>query len=585
MSVLAVAREFTLPVCIPAAQKIQAEFAGLTALLNCYIREFALPAQTLYLNPAKPIPLSLTSRMIGGEVLVLKLGQTGATQLAIRAKRWSLLGRGDFTGAIYLKQFGRAWRTISAFSAIALLIEEMANQTSQHSLTELLEQIKNSIQVTRLFLSHQPQEKGQPSYLHSEESLLWGHPMHPSPKSRQGVNQAALLACSPEVSARFPLYWFSIAPNLLNLSGEPKVLKVFTILKGAHCYPCHPWEVDHIVSSPLFQRAQAAGLIKPIGLSGPLFAATSSVRTLYRADLPYYLKCSIHVRLTNCIRKNAWYELESAVALNTLLAPVFAKLEADSPGFYIMREPAATSLDFSAIATDNEAEAVRHLQECFGILFRENFSGEEPWLAAALFALDSEDTSPLSAIVQCMSQQGAFSIEQASILWFSRYLDILLPGILGAFFNEGIIFEPHLQNILVTLEDNLPVTVRVRDLEGTKLTTEKWTKAALKTMSARARQSVWYNRDQGFCRVAYCLFVNHLSEVMFRLAVGNRSLEQRLWDVLATRLAQWQAEPEIAHLLAGGPLPSKNNLKTRLLKHADKHADYTLLNHPMRSHH
>lgn len=583
MPVSTVVRDLSISKELLAPLDTQAEFAGLTALLNCYIREFALPAGKLSLNPAGQIPLSLTSRMNRGDVLVLTLGQANETQLAIRAKRWSLLGRGDFTGAIFLKQFGRAWRTISPFLAINTLIEDIASQTNQHDLTELLEQIENSVKVTRLFLNHQPERHLLPNYLRSEESLLWGHPMHPSPKSRQGVDQAALLACSPEVSARFQLYWFSIDPVLLSLQGDPAVLSVFAMLRGEHCYPCHPWEVEHIVSSPLYQRAQAVGLIKPLGRGGPDFAATSSVRTLYRSDFPYYLKCSIHVRLTNCVRKNAWYELESAVVLNTLLASAFAKLEADFPGFYVMREPAATSLDFSVIAADHDTEAVRHLQECFGILFRENFSAEEPWLAAALFALDREDHSPITSIVQSLSDANALNRERASLLWFSRYLAVLLPGILNAFFNEGIVFEPHLQNILVTLHNHLPVSVRVRDLEGTKLTTEKWSDSALKAMSQPARQSVWYSREQGFRRVAYCLFVNHLSEVIFRLAEGDRVLEQSLWDLLATQLLPWRLQPEIEKLLSGEPLPSKNNLKTRLLKQADKYADYTLLNHPMRS--
>jgi hypothetical protein len=60
-------------------------------------------------------------------------------------------------------------------------------------------------------------------------------------------------------------------------------------------------------------------------------------------------------------------------------------------------------------------------------------------------------------------------------------------------------------------------------------------------------------------------------------------MEQQLWDLLAAQLGRWRHQPEIAATLEGGPIPSKNNLKTRLLRKADKHADYTLLQHPMRS--
>ena len=566
-----------------APEREQAEFAGLTALLNCYIREFARPAGRISLVRQGNIPLSLASRMVSGEVVLLELAGSDGTLLAIRATRWSLLGRGDFTGTPFIKQFGRSWRAIRCSEAMAFLVNDMVHQTGQLPDLELMDQIENSVQVASLFLQHLPENTGQHGYIRSEESLLWGHPMHPSPKSRQGLTPQALLACSPEVSARFPLFWFRIHPSLLQVRGSAPITAMLEQLNGDHCYPCHPWEVSHITESALYARALNAGLITPLGLIGPTFSATSSVRTLYRADLPYYLKCSIHVRLTNCVRKNAWYELESAVALNELLESHFARLEAQTPGFHIMREPGASSLDFTVLAQAGETDEVRHLQECFGILYRENLGDEQPWLAAALFALDRHGNSPLQVVIQQLSAAQTIPLQQASLLWLERYLALLLPGVLEAFFSEGLVFEPHLQNVLLAMENHLPTAVWVRDLEGTKLTSEHWAASDLAMMSERARQSVWYSREQGWRRVAYCLLINHLSEVLFRLADGDRQLEQVLWDLLAGQLARWQLQPEIADILSGGAIPSKNNLKTRLLQKADKHADYTMMQHPMRS--
>ncbi|QKJ87617.1 siderophore biosynthesis protein [Paramixta manurensis] len=588
MSVSLAVRDNPLLTNKVAPETEQAEFASLTALLNCYIREFARPAGRVSIARQGNIPLSLASRMVAGEVVLLELAGSEGVLFAIRATRWSLLERGDFSGTPFVKQFGRPWRAVRCREAIALLVNDMVKQTGQLPDLELMEQIENSIQVTTSFLTKAPPHQGEHHYIASEESLLWGHPLHPSPKSRQGVTPSELLACSPEVSARFPLFWFRIDPSLLQVRGAAPVTSMLNTLVDEHCYPCHPWEVQHITRSPLYARAFSAGLITPLGLRGPTFAATSSVRTLYREDLPYYLKLSIHVRLTNCVRKNAWYELESAVVLSALLETTFTRLEAAAPGFHIMREPAASSLDFSAIAEPQQADEVRHLQECFGILYRENLAVEQhgpqaPWLAAALFAVDRTGHSPVQRCLQQLSAAQGISHQQASQLWLRHYLAVLLPGVLDAFFREGVVFEPHLQNVLLSIKDHLPAQIWVRDLEGTKLTTERWSARALAGMSSRARQSVWYSREQGWRRVAYCLLINHLSEVLFRLADGNRQLEQRLWDCLAQQLAPWQAEPEIATLLAGGAIPSKNNLKTRLLQKADKHADYTLMEHPMRS--
>lgn len=140
-----------------------------------------------------------------------------------------------------------------------------------------------------------------------------------------------------------------------------------------------------------------------------------TVDDIPRADLPYYLKCSIHVRLTNCVRKNAWYELESAVARNELLESHFARLEAQTLGFHMMREPGASSLDFSVLAQAGETDEVRHLQECFGILYRENLRDEQPWLAAALFALDRHSNSPLHVVIQQLSAAQAISMLRSSM--------------------------------------------------------------------------------------------------------------------------------------------------------------------------
>ncbi|HCI5999557.1 TPA: siderophore biosynthesis protein [Klebsiella variicola subsp. variicola] len=583
MSVSVAVREHPLLTPKASPERELAEFAGLTALLNCYIREFARPAGRVKLVRQGNIPLSLTSRMVSGEVVLLELGDAGDTLFAIRASRWSLLGRGDYTGSPFVKQFGRPWRAVGCSEAIAFLVNDMVRQTGQLPDLELMEQIENSVQVTTSFLQNQPCDTGEHSYIRSEESLLWGHPMHPSPKSRQGVTQTALLACSPEISARFSLFWFRIHPSLLQVRGTAPIAAMLEHLNGDNCYPCHPWEVPHITASPLYIRATEAGLITPLGQTGPEFAATSSVRTLYRAGQPYYLKCSIHVRLTNCVRKNAWYELESAVAMNALLEPRFVHLESTVPGFHIMREPAASSLDFTAVAKADEEEDIRYLQECFGILYRENQQNGQPLLAAALFALDRYGNSPLQTIIRQLSVAQGISVRQAGELWLENYLQVLLPGVLEAFFTEGLVFEPHLQNVLLTIENHLPTDVWVRDLEGTKLTTECWSASDLTMMSERARQSVWYSREQGWRRVAYCLLINHLSEVLFRLADGDRQREQRLWDILAEKLARWQHQPEIAAILSGAPVPSKNNLKTRLLQKADKLADYTMMQHPMRS--
>ncbi|WP_192458867.1 IucA/IucC family protein [Musicola keenii] len=567
----------------PSPLREAAEYETLTALLNCYIREFALPARRVHRAACGNIPQALNSKMIPGEIIVIELTASEKT-LAIKADRWSLLARGRYSSAPFVKQFGKPWRAISAAQTLRLIQEEMAAQLEQPFNHELAQQIENSIDVTQDFLAAPPSNE-QDGFIRSEQGLLWGHPLHPSPKSRSGVTRDALLACSPEVGAHFPLYWFRIDPQLLQHQGDAQAPIMLETLAGEpHLYPCHPWEVEHIRRAPLYQQAERLGLITPVGPRGLAMYPTSSVRTLYRAGLPYFLKCSIHVRLTNCVRKNAWYELESAVRLSEQLNDVFNRIETRVPGFRIMREPAATSLDFSAIATPEQRPDALHLQECFGLLYRENLpDSADVALAGALFAWDRHGDSQIAPLIQHVAETQQLTRQQATLRWFDAYLTVLLPGVLGAFFDEGIVFEPHLQNTLIGLQDALPHRIWVRDLEGTKLDPARWPAASLAAMSERARQSVYYPREKGWQRIAYCLLINNLSEAVFHLAAGDRTLERQLWQTLSVRLESWRDQPEIAALLAGAPIPSKNNLRTRLLQRADKQADYTLIHHPMRS--
>ena len=71
---------------------------------------------------------------------------------------------------------------------------------------------------------------------------------------------------------------------------------------------------------------------------------TSSVRTVYAPQAGVCLKFSLDVRITNCVRKNAWYELAGAVELTSRLAPVFKEVAGRFPGTRWLAEPGYRSV-------------------------------------------------------------------------------------------------------------------------------------------------------------------------------------------------------------------------------------------------
>ena len=60
-------------------------------------------------------------------------------------------------------------------------------------------------------------------------------------------------------------------------------------------------------------------MIRDLGASGALASPTASMRTLYRPGHAFFIKGSLNVRITNCVRKNAWYELQSTLIVDRLM--------------------------------------------------------------------------------------------------------------------------------------------------------------------------------------------------------------------------------------------------------------------------
>ena len=632
-----------VPSLLSQYHQYKSEQHALTNIINCYLREFAIPNQDLSIDESDDdLPLCLRDNRgcLSTRLLTIRFpvaNEISSAKIVLPVAYFSHLGKCQPSGAPWLKARGQSWACLNIHQLVDYLHNYIATRYQIDINQELKHQIDNSISVTTAFLqassnhatSYRQDKSTVNGYIDSEQALLWGHAYHPSPKSRQGVDMTSLLAHSPETQSQFALFWFKVDSSLVSYIGKDTK----TVLRNiAHTlltdellapvnseinslntnslnsdglntdsdtdwvyYPCHPWEADGILANPTIKRAIASGYMIPIGLTGKVVSPTSSVRTLYHDQLSHFIKCSIHVRLTNCIRKNAWYELHSAVYLNSILEKIDRSKRLTAPAFKLMLEPGAATLDMSAKFPDGDASAAQFITESFGLLFRESFTTDDikyltPQVAAALFTEDRFGDSVIERqLQQRCNRRDQHNNERASYdtlacLWFSRYANILIDGTFDYFFNHGVVFEPHLQNTVIGFHRGLPTCVWIRDLEGTKLVDSLWSLADATDLSERCKQSIHYSRAAGWSRIAYCVFVNNLSEAIFYLcrdAQSAKKLEARLWQHVKEILINWQLvygpQPEIQDFLDGGSLPSKTNYKTRLLTLADKHSAYVML--------
>ncbi|MFC4031737.1 IucA/IucC family protein [Streptomyces polygonati] len=535
-------------------------------LLNCLLREVAGPERR--------------TSVVDGRLL-LRLPCTGV-RLRVALRRTSVLGAHRFAGPVAEYADGR-WSVIGWRRLAERTHAELSARTGLPN-DEFLDQVVSSHQGVAAGLgAARPAADGDPlaRYLASEQSLVYGHRFHPTPKDRS-ADPASWAAYAPEAGARFPLRLLAVRDRLTVEEGaEPGATgpldRLAAVPDGYRLLPAHPWQYELLGRHPALRAALGRGDVLDLGPGPALFAATASVRTVY--DGESFLKFSLNVRITNCLRKNAHYELSGAVALTRLLAPAFADLAARFPGSGMLREPAFRSL--AVPGPDGAADL--SLLEGFGVIVREGLRERLRPGATALLAAAVADEYPTGP--GHISRLLGGAERAAALRWWRAYLRLLVPPVLAAYFDHGIVLEPHLQNVLVCVDAHGdPVQVLFRDLEGTKLLPEHHD-GALAALPARVAGPLTYDADRGWDRLVYCLLVNHVAEMLSALADLHPSAERALWSevrrVIEDFAAGHGAAPRLAALLAGEPLPAKANLLTRWGRAADREAGYVRLPSPL----
>ncbi|MEU1281349.1 IucA/IucC family protein [Streptomyces sp. NPDC005805] len=513
--------------------------------------------------------------------LLLRLPRRGV-RLRIALRRTSLIGAHRFTGPVQEERHGSwtpiGWRRLADHVHAELTLRSgLANE-------EFTGQVAAGHRAVATALAAPRRTHGSgrlAAYLASEQSLPLGHRFHPTPKAH-GADPAAWAAYAPESGAAFPLRLLAVREELTaEECADPGAAAPLDRLgeapPGYRLLPAHPWQYAMLRTRPALAGALARGDVLDLGTGRRRFVPTASVRTLYDGDT--FLKFSLDVRITNCLRKNAHYELSGAVALSRLLRPALADLAVRFPGAAVLREPAYRS----AAVPGPGGRPDRELLEGLGVIVRDGLDPHLPDGGTALLAAAVADEYPTGP--HHVSRLLAGRPPAAALDWWRRYLDLLVPPVLAAYFDHGVVLEPHLQNVLVvTGPDGLPERVLFRDLEGTKLLPGPHA-AALAALPAEVAGPLTYDPARGWRRVAYCLLVNHIAELLAAVADLHPHTEHELWQevrrVLTAYAAGHGTPPALGALLAGAPLPAKTNLLTRWGRGPDREAGYVDLPSPL----
>ncbi|MEV5541045.1 IucA/IucC family protein [Saccharopolyspora shandongensis] len=453
---------------------------------------------------------------------------------------------------------------------VSLVVGELAERGigTPGAAEEFCHQVANSVARTARYLAREPRPTPvSPAEIirDAEQSLLLGHPFHPTPKSAEGFSDDELARYAPELGASFQLHHFAVAPALLledRLADEPWIPaeveeKARTALRADQSdyqlLPVHPWQAAHLQRHPEVAELVGAGRIVPLGPLGAEVYATSSVRTVCDPGFATSWKLPLHVRITNFVRNNPVDHLRRAADAGRLVCDAANRWRHD--GFEVLPETGYRTVD-PGVVGDLSAD--------FAVLFRRNpfaGSGAAPRVLAALLEDRLDGRSP--ALVDLVAQAGPLSPEHVAD-WLREYLRISLGPLLAVFTDHGISFEAHVQNTLLHVDDGWPRSFFLRDMEGTSASRDRIRPGILPPGSP-----VLYDDAEAWLRLRYHFVTNHLGNLVAVLGRFTPAAEQQLWSVVRDFLRQCPGR-YAAELLGAPVLPAKANLLSRFAERGER---------------
>ncbi|MFF4954782.1 IucA/IucC family protein [Streptomyces chattanoogensis] len=451
---------------------------------------------------------------------------------------------------------------------------------------ELVGRVAASVRSTAVFLADRrtrPADTHASRFLDAEQSLLLGHPLHPTPKSREGLTEAETRAYSPELRGAFPLHWTAVHRSVLATDsawterGKPvpapqlagRLAQGLQLPDDTVPLPLHPWQARELAGRPDITALRDAGLLHDLGPHGPLWHPTSSVRTVYRPDADAMLKLSLGLRITNSRRENLRKELERGVEVHRLLRTGLAEQwQSVHPGFDIVRDPAYLAVD------GLDGRPVQGLD----VVIRHN-----PFIPADDAVCIAGLTSPrpwpgqpgvrsrLEELVGALSARTGRAQGAVATEWFLRYLEAVVRPVLWLDGTAGVALEAHQQNTLVLLDpDGWPVGGRYRDNQGYYFRESRRADLQRRLPGIGATSDTFVPDDVTDERFAYYLGINNVlgligafgAQRLIREEILLAAFRRFLADAAAAPRAHRSALPE--QLLTARTLRCKANLATRL---------------------
>ncbi len=411
-------------------------------------------------------------------------------------------------------------------------------------------------------------ELAQLDYQSIEAAMSEGHPVFIANNGRIGFDAGDFLTYTPESAEDLQLVWLAVSRDrtvfetIEGLTHEDLLKQELgdaqyhefqqTIrLKNKepedyYFVPVHPWQWKEKITR-LFTADIVNDHVIYLGLSQDTYQAQQSIRTFFNLDQQHkcYVKTALSILNMGFMRGLPPHYMERTPDINTVVAdlvdhdPFF-----DKYSFFVLKEIAAIGYHHfyykEAITYKspyNKMLSALWRESPFNLCRNGKAIIEPQQKLVTLAALLHQDTTGKSLI-------SAF-IEDSKLnatAWVNQFISLYLQPILHAFYKHDLIFMPHGENIIMVMEESVPVKMLMKDIgeEVAFLNTDKVLTGHLSEIKFDVENDIKINHI--FLDIFDCIF----RFIVPLLEQDTDVSELDFWTMIIQQVQDYQAQfPEL----------------------------------------
>ena len=399
-----------------------------------------------------------------------------------------------------------------------------------------------------------------------ETAMSEGHPGFVANNGRLGFDAGDYRAFAPEAGSTIQVVWLAVhkdnaafhcsadldyARLMDEELGAPAIARFREIVEARGCsfddyhlMPAHPWQWFNKLSIA-FASYVATNRIICLGYGDDRYLAQQSIRTFFNVSdrSKRYVKTSLSILNMGFMRGLSPYYMSGTPAINDY---ILGLVETDpylaNKDFTILREVA--SLGFRNRYYEAAVQVDSPYKKMFSALWRENplahaRNGQRLMTMAALLHTDRHGRALLPALIEASGLTA-----QA---WLERYMEAYLAPLVHCFYMHDLVFMPHGENLILVLENHVPVRAIMKDIAEESAILNKDAKLPdnVKRLAVDVPErvkllAIFIDVFDGFFRYVNQILVEH-----------DCCSEDVFWDTVARCVARYQADhPQLAQKYA-----------------------------------